>query len=125
MDAKSHGPSAPAPPRPEVTLAVLRHGEDGPTLELHLARLLDDADVFALNISRDPSGTWSAALNVSALEGTRLQSLGRRRAMVSVGPSGCDALQIQEGDSLLVGQMHRSRGRSAQSLVTVLRASRA
>ncbi|MEM6729996.1 MAG: hypothetical protein AAF658_00485 [Myxococcota bacterium] len=117
-------PSASPPPRPEVTLAVLREEEDGPFLDLSVARLLDDADIFVLNISRDPSGSWSAAVNITAVEGTRIRSTSRQRATVTLGPTGCHEIQVHEGDSLLVCQQHRERGRSAQSLVTILRASR-
>lgn len=126
MVDESDAPGEPPepPPRPEVTLAVLQDSEDGPVLDLHLARLLEDTDVFAQNISRDPSGSWSAAVNVSALEGTRIQPSGHRRAVLRVGPSGCHELQIHEGDSLLVCQYHRAKGRSAQSLATVLRGGR-
>ncbi len=123
-DAADEQPASAPPPRPEVTLAVLREGEEGPILELHLARLLHDSDVFAQNISRDPSGSWSAAINLNALEGTRLYPSGHRRAVIRMGPGGCHELQVTEGDSLLVCQYHRTKGRSAQSLVTVLRGAR-
>ncbi|MEO0459347.1 MAG: hypothetical protein AAF219_00800 [Myxococcota bacterium] len=108
------------PPRPEVTLAVLERRNSGDVLELSITRLLPDAEIFALNMSRDPGGSWSAAVNVTALEGTRIEEMSLQRTRITLGPTACHELQIQEGDSLLICQSHRVRGRSAQSLATVL-----
>ncbi|MEO1482222.1 MAG: hypothetical protein AAFU77_08945 [Myxococcota bacterium] len=121
MDAKT----APArerrrPPRPEALLAVLYRLEDGPHIELTIARWLEDADLFAANITRDPTGAM--AINLTATEGTKIRATGQHRAVLTIGPSGCHALNTRSGDSLLLYQQQGNR-RSAQALVTLLSAS--
>ncbi|MEO1174889.1 MAG: hypothetical protein AAFX94_22970, partial [Myxococcota bacterium] len=69
MDAKT----APArerrrPPRPEALLAVLYRLEDGPHIELTIARWLEDADLFAANITRDPTGAMAINLTAPGIE---------------------------------------------------------
>lgn len=123
MVAKSEPPaerSSRRPPRPEVVLAVLYEQETGPHIELTIARWLDDADLLAGNITRDPSGALT--VNLTATEGTKIYPTGQHRAVLTIGPSGCHALDVRSGDSLLVYQRLGNR-RSAQALVTLLSAS--
>ena len=112
--------SARRPPRPEVLLAVLYDTETGPHIELTVARWIPDADLIAENITRDPSG--SLEVNLTATEGIRIDPTGEQRAVLTIGPSGCHALDARSGDSLLVDQQLGGR-RSAQALVTLLSAS--
>lgn len=108
------------PPRPEVTLAVLRsEGDHGHQLELTIARSDDSCELEVLNLAHDPAAEWSGAVRVRASSEALVEHVGADWARLTLSKTLVQALGVEPGHALLIRQVGPDGAASMQSLFRV------
>ena len=104
------------PPRPDVTLALLR--DDG--LELAVCNADDRCDFELLNLSADPCSTWDEALRISPQSGENWRPVSDDNGVLVIELADVERLALA-GDSTVMIRQVTSDGRSSvQSLFRVV-----
>ena len=104
------------PPRPDVTLALLR--DDG--LELAVCNADDRCDFELLNLTADPCSTWDEAVRVHLNAGENWRPVSNDNGVLLLERAEIERLALEGEHTVMIRQVTTDGRSSVQSLFRIV-----